>query len=136
MTILLNTSDNIQPGDIVFACDKCSKSLAIDPRGAGVVVTCPDCGNQVQVPFLDETTVEDAVVQEGATADTAASALILDLQARLEELERRAASDKARFQRMGDELTLIQDHIDRVIATIMEVTSPPMVVDSSMDDQE
>jgi len=36
--------------DIVFECPHCSKSMAIDPRGAGYVITCPQCTNQMTVP--------------------------------------------------------------------------------------
>jgi transcription elongation factor Elf1 len=38
--------------DIVFDCPHCGKSLAIDPRGAGLIITCPDCSQPVQVPGL------------------------------------------------------------------------------------
>jgi len=36
--------------DIVFECPHCGKSMAIDPRGAGYVITCPECTNQMTVP--------------------------------------------------------------------------------------
>ena len=39
-----------EKSDIVFECTACTKSLAIDRRGAGLIVTCPDCGQKVQVP--------------------------------------------------------------------------------------
>ena len=36
--------------DIHFQCDGCTKSLAIESRGAGMQVSCPDCGKKLIVP--------------------------------------------------------------------------------------
>lgn len=36
--------------DIVFNCGACGKSLVIDVLGAGLAITCPDCGAELQVP--------------------------------------------------------------------------------------
>ncbi|NQT92680.1 MAG: hypothetical protein HQ559_07960 [Lentisphaerae bacterium] len=41
----------IKETDIVFDCPYCSKSLAIDYRGAGLSIPCSDCGKYVQVPI-------------------------------------------------------------------------------------
>jgi transcription elongation factor Elf1 len=43
--------DEIKETDIVFDCPYCSKSLAIDYRGAGLTIKCSDCGSDVQVPI-------------------------------------------------------------------------------------
>lgn len=40
--------------DIIFNCPYCTKSLAIDERGAGARVKCVDCGKAVVVPGLQE----------------------------------------------------------------------------------
>ncbi len=45
--------DEIKESDIVFDCPYCSKSLAIDYRGAGLTITCSDCGNDIEVPIPD-----------------------------------------------------------------------------------
>lgn len=44
---------SIRPTDIVFDCPYCTKSLAIDYRGAGLTIRCMDCGNNVIVPIPD-----------------------------------------------------------------------------------
>jgi hypothetical protein len=41
----------IGANDIVFECPHCTKSLAIDCRGAGLAIRCPDCGGEVTVPI-------------------------------------------------------------------------------------
>ena len=43
--------EEIKDTDIVFDCPHCGKSLAIDYRGAGLTITCSDCGNEVEVPI-------------------------------------------------------------------------------------
>jgi transcription elongation factor Elf1 len=44
-------STEIKETDIVFDCPHCSKSLAIDYRGAGLTIPCTDCGKMVDVPI-------------------------------------------------------------------------------------
>lgn len=36
--------------DIFFECPHCGKSMAIDKRGMGLTIQCPDCGGLVRVP--------------------------------------------------------------------------------------
>jgi transcription elongation factor Elf1 len=51
--------DDIKDTDIVFDCPYCSKSLAIDYRGAGLTIKCSDCGSDVQVPIPDGMEIGD-----------------------------------------------------------------------------
>ncbi len=51
--------DEIKETDIVFDCPHCSKSLAIDYRGAGLTITCSDCGNDIEVPIPEGMELED-----------------------------------------------------------------------------
>lgn len=37
--------------DILFECGNCGKSLAIDYRGAGLNVNCPQCESELEVPI-------------------------------------------------------------------------------------
>ena len=41
----------IRDTDIVFDCPHCGHGLVIDYRGAGLVITCVQCGKPVQVPI-------------------------------------------------------------------------------------
>jgi len=52
-------ADEIRASDIVFDCPCCDKSLAIDCRGAGLTIVCPDCGNKIQVPIPENMEVSD-----------------------------------------------------------------------------
>lgn len=51
--------NEIRDSDIVFNCPYCEKSLAIDCRGAGLTITCPDCTNNIQVPIPDGMDIVD-----------------------------------------------------------------------------
>lgn len=52
-------TDEIPETDIVFECPHCSKSLSIDPRGAGLVIRCTQCGSPVTVPIPEGMEIED-----------------------------------------------------------------------------
>ena len=47
--------------DITFNCDRCGQQLTIDETGAGQLVDCPKCSNNLLVPDLKQPTYEDSV---------------------------------------------------------------------------
>lgn len=51
--------NDIRDSDIVFDCPFCSKSLAIDCRGAGLTISCPDCNNIIEIPIPEGMDVSD-----------------------------------------------------------------------------
>jgi hypothetical protein len=51
--------NEIRDSDIVFNCPFCEKSLAIDCRGAGLTIACPDCSNKIAVPIPENMEVSD-----------------------------------------------------------------------------
>lgn len=129
------------PGDIVFDCPYCGKSLAIEERGAGLVIHCPDCGKEVQVPGLPlheresladeraEPSVEavDLPVEELAAALEASHTKIERLVTNLEEvrdrrrhLEKVRVDNMARFEQIGQELVTIQNALDRIVTIIQD----------------
>ena len=108
-------STDVQPTDIIFECPKCGKSLAIDPRGAGLVVACPDCKTEVQVPPSDGE--ETQLMSE---EDTGGSEAPVDLAEQVRILEELRALDQQRIQQISAELGLIQAAIDRVAALIAD----------------
>ena len=54
-----NEPNEIRDSDIVFNCPFCEKSLAIDCRGAGLTIACPDCSNKIAVPIPENMDVSD-----------------------------------------------------------------------------
>lgn len=109
---------DVQDTDIVFECPQCGKSLAIDPRGAGFVVTCPDCQTQVQVPLPPEETGAGTVIQEAEEDD------VPDLPSQLHQLQRLHHMDRERLKQISAEIGLIQASIDRMVGLLDEAEPP------------
>ncbi|MDD4102460.1 MAG: hypothetical protein PHU80_07500 [Kiritimatiellae bacterium] len=58
-------NDEIRATDIVFDCPSCGHNLAIDFRGAGLQITCVECGSPVQVPIPDGMKIDDLDLSTG-----------------------------------------------------------------------
>ena len=81
--------NEIRDSDIVFVCPFCSKSLAIDCRGAGLTISCPDCNNKIEIPIPEGMEVTDI---DSSDADKAVRLIhmrevISDSQQRILNLE-------------------------------------------------
>jgi predicted RNA-binding Zn-ribbon protein involved in translation (DUF1610 family) len=113
------SATDVQPTDIIFECPQCGKSLAIDPRGIGLVISCPDCQTQVEVPAprLDPAELSDE--------DTGGDELGVDLAERIRLLERFHALDQDRLQQISAEMGLIQAALDRVVTLLNDAQTPP-----------
>ncbi len=122
--------------DIIFECPRCGKSLGIDERGAGLIVRCPDCGLRMQVP-VPETENEphvraDKAVESFAPADLArpgASDAAVervsysddDVHDRRRRLEKMRLDYLARFEKIREEVALIQAGLDRMVGILQDV---------------
>ena len=131
-------SSEIQDTDIVFECPFCQKSLAIDHRGAGLTIACPDCDNQIQVPIpegmelfdFDSTDEEQEIriihmreLVAGSQARIhALDQELQDLKSRRETLERLRTENHMRFEVIGKELEIINRSLHR-IAEVLETAT-------------
>ena len=79
----------IRETDIVFDCPHCGHSLAIDYRGAGLQITCSECGEPVLVPIPDGMKIDDLDVEPGEILKQlfAARRNLQKSERRIEELE-------------------------------------------------
>lgn len=93
--------------DILFDCPNCGKSLEIDARGAGYIVTCPDCSREVEVPPWEE-------LQSASGMNSGLDETLAGLQARLAKLEKAVTADDQLLRRIGEEVQLIQSALDRI----------------------
>jgi uncharacterized Zn finger protein (UPF0148 family) len=123
------------PQDIVFDCPHCNKSLSIDQRGAGLLIVCPECEADVQVPGVP-LAERNAEAEKAAAAPAVSEALasahakIERLVASLEEVrERRRYLEKvrtdnmARYELISKDLVTIQNAVDRIVAIIQDATA-------------
>ena len=127
-------SGEFQEGDIIFDCPECGKSLAIDPRGAGLMITCPDCESRIQVPFPeeDEAALEEAIEQAPPVTDyaealAASQQKVRDQMQTLEAVsKRRDYLEKLRVENLEclrtikQEMTIIQAAVDRITTAIQD----------------
>lgn len=124
--------------DIFFECPRCGKSLGIDERGAGLIVRCPDCGLRMQVPVPDtgEPEVRAGLSLEGypdveiARQSVRAEAERVsyrdeDAHERRRQLEKIRLDYLARFERIREEIALIQAGLDRMVDILQDVAVRP-----------
>lgn len=130
MTSQQANPNEVRASDIVFDCPFCQKSLAIDCRGAGLTITCPDCDNKIQVPIpegmemydIDSSGEEQEVRIIHMREVIAASqdrildleAQVKDLVARREGLEKLRTENSIRFEVVSREIELIQRSLVRI----------------------
>ena len=138
--------DNVQKesalgdeNDIVLDCPYCGKSLAIDRRGSGLMIRCPECAQYVEVPGVPLAERQENGGQTQAQAVNPAALLealeasqkkIERLVVSLEELRERrrylekARSDNiARFELISKDLVTIQNAVDRIVAILQDVAA-------------
>lgn len=79
----------IRDTDIVFDCPHCGHNLAIDYRGAGLQITCVNCGESVLVPIPDGMKIDDLDIEPGEILKQlfAARRNLQRLEFRIEDLE-------------------------------------------------
>ena len=121
---------DITDNDIIFECPICTKSLAIDKRGAGYTIVCPDCSHTVQVPVPDHMSnnFEKSTPQDMARALAESNERIKSLSLTLHEVyERRKYLEKLRtmnldqFDKVRKELRVIQGAMDRLNEVMQDV---------------
>ena len=135
MATTKNDPNEIRASDIVFDCPFCQKNLAIDCRGAGLTITCPDCDNRIQVPIPEgmevgdiDRTDEDQEVRIIHMREVLATSQnrIVELETELEDpeqrrdaLEKLRAENAVRFDVISREVEVIQRALVR-IAEVLE----------------
>ncbi|MBO5940703.1 MAG: hypothetical protein J6R18_05875 [Kiritimatiellae bacterium] len=84
-----NQDVQIQDTDIVFDCPHCGHNLCIDYRGAGLEITCTECGEPVLVPIPDGMKISDLDLDSGELLKQlfATRRLLQRAEARAEALE-------------------------------------------------
>ena len=135
--------------DIIFDCGVCGKSLVINALGAGLAITCPDCGAEQQVPLsagvevanpaaapnavtavADEQKVEHELPEISevlADAREQINTLTLEndeLQFRRRFLEKRHAIATQNLQALRQEMIAIRKAMDRTEAILNTMEDP------------
>ncbi|MDP6491681.1 MAG: hypothetical protein QGH42_06585 [Kiritimatiellia bacterium] len=93
---IIKETDEIQETDIVFDCPHCGKSLCIDYRGAGLNITCTDCGEEASVPIPDGMELDDL--------DSSPQ----DQEVRIINLRNSLAQSEARARGLAEDLEILK----------------------------
>ena len=135
MTDELQEAAGKEDVDINFDCPLCGKNISIDARGAGLMITCPDCHQEVLVPVpvagdevavvpVDEADARVPALQNAlAEADSRRERLVAELEAaqrRVVLLEKSATEQRERFEQVSGELVVIQNALDRMVTLLQD----------------
>ncbi|MCC5848119.1 MAG: hypothetical protein JJU29_08495 [Verrucomicrobia bacterium] len=119
-------NDQFTEDDIFFECPHCGKSMAIDKRGMGLTIECPDCSGLVRVPTVSNEKVDspDSVnmptealaeaLEESRKQIDELTAQVTKLTQRRDALEKTAASQKSRIEELRHEFANIQTALDQI----------------------
>ena len=113
----------ITTNDIIFECASCGKSMAIDRRGAGLTLECPDCEELIEVPEYEGPPSESAEVDESLTYEVQIHRLtnsLKELSARRKYLEQLRSDHLSKIENIKSEFAVIQQALDRINSFLME----------------
>jgi transcription elongation factor Elf1 len=129
--------------DILFECGQCGKSLAIDCRGAGLNVHCPECDSELEVPIpegfdlaeLDKAISDSAVADrevrvqtpnsddEVAAISAAADAEINRLKAEIETIHAQQTDLTSQNAEMLEAIKAVKSQIDKLHEALDKLAS-------------
>ena len=143
------TDEAFPAKDIVFECGFCGKSLVINALGAGLAITCPDCGTEQQVPPAGGRKAANHAAGPNAAAAAAGaqeveqelteiSDVLADaheqineltleneeLQFRRRFLEKRHAIDSQGLQALRREMAAVRQALDRMEVILKTMEEP------------
>lgn len=140
-----DNKDAIKDTDIVFDCPFCGKSLAIDYRGAGLIIPCSDCGKDVDVPIpegmeltdIDSTDEEQELrILNLRRSLSTAEKKVAQLESEVEELrQRREVLEKYRTDsifRIGQ----VAEHIDIIHGAMQTVNRSTQIIMDAIKDSK
>ena len=104
-------TSEIRDTDIVFDCPYCGKSLVIDYRGAGLQITCSNCGKTVLVPIPDGMQLEDLDMDPGEILKQ-----LFATRRNFQKAELEIQSLKARLAQIRDALAAMKDVVSEGLA--------------------
>ena len=107
-----NTEEaDIRDTDIVFDCPHCGTNLVIDYRGAGLQISCSECGETVLVPIPDGMELNDLDLDPGEILKQ-----LFATRRNYQKAELKVQELKARLVQMQETLGVLQDVVAEGIA--------------------
>ena len=94
----------INDTDIVFDCPHCGHNLCSDYRGAGLQITCSECGEAVLVPIPDGMKIDDLDLDPGEILKQ-----LFATRRNLQRAEARAEALEAKMMAVAEKILAVQD---------------------------
>ena len=94
----------INDTDIVFDCPHCGHNLCIDYRGAGLQITCSECGEAVLVPIPDGMKIDDLDLDPGEILKQ-----LFATRRNLQRAEARAEALEAKLTEAVERIAAVQE---------------------------
>ena len=94
----------INDTDIVFDCPHCGHNLCIDYRGAGLQITCSECGEAVLVPIPDGMKIDDLDLDPGEILKQ-----LFATRRNLQRAEARAEALEAKLEEAAEKVAAVQE---------------------------
>ena len=94
----------INDTDIVFDCPHCGHNLCIDYRGAGLQITCSECGEAVLVPIPDGMKIDDLDLDPGEILKQ-----LFATRRNLQRAEARAEALEAKLVEASEKVAVVQE---------------------------
>ena len=141
MADLLSQRVAIQDEDIFFFCSSCGKSMVIDARAVGLMVDCPSCRREVEVPHeSQEAPPPTAVIPPDGNAEERIAALthalevaqndIQRLSVHLSEVSKRRAyleqlraANMRHMEQIAAHMNTIHAAVDSIVAILRETAT-------------
>ena len=101
----------IRDTDIVFDCPHCGKNLVIDYRGAGLQISCTECGKDVLVPIPDGMELADLDLDSGEILKQ-----LFATRRNFQKAELEIQSLKARLVQLQEALGVMQEVVAEGLA--------------------
>ena len=96
----------INDTEIVFDCPHCGHNLCIDYRGAGLQITCSECGEAVLVPIPDGMKIDDLDLDPGEILKQ-----LFATRRNLQRAEARAEALEARLAVVAQKVADLQESL-------------------------
>lgn len=103
--------NDIRDTDIVFDCPHCGKTLVIDYRGAGLQITCSECGEPTLVPIPEGMELHDLDLDAGEILKQ-----LFATRRNYQKAELTIQALKARFAQLQETLSVMQDVVSEALA--------------------
>jgi len=129
-------TEDFTEDDLIFECPFCEKSMAIDKRGMGLTIQCPECEGLVKVPTVSESSDEDphtlSMPVEGL-ADAlehhreelqALKEKLSSVETVREKLEQQTKDHEEKLTRLRREFGSIQSALDQVSMLLVDDDEP------------